>query len=102
MKLRKFQEGGAMPVEDPAMAQGAPAEAGAQDPMQAIVEGAMQAVQTNNGDMALQVCAALVQLIQEQSGGAPQEAPAGEPVFKAGGKLKCRCGGKCKKAAKKC
>ena len=45
MKLKnigKFQEGGAMPPQDPAVAQGA------QDPMAMIVEGAMQALQNQD------------------------------------------------------
>ena len=54
----------------------------------------MQAVQTNDGQLALQVCAALVQLAQGGAGapaGAPAEgAPEGEPVYKKGGRLAYR------------
>lgn len=83
-----------------------PAEAGAQeqqaqDPMQQLVQMAAQAVQNNDGQLALQVCQNLVQAAQEaaqqqqalaEEGGAPAEqAPAeGEPVFKMGGKLSRR------------
>lgn len=78
-KVKRFQEGG--PV-------------GGGDPMQQILEGAMQAVQSGDGNMALQVCEMLVQLAQQSQGGgaapAPEEAapaPEGEPVYRAGGKL---------------
>lgn len=83
-----------------------PAEAGAQeqqaqDPMQQLVQMAAQAVQNNDGQLALQVCQNLVQAAQEaaqqqqapaEEGGAPAgQAPAeGEPVFKMGGKLSRR------------
>lgn len=81
MKLKFLQEGGAMPAEQPA-----------QDPMQEIVAMAAQAVQSNDPNLAMQVCQALVELAQaaaQQTApeGAPAEEPAGEPVFKMGGKL---------------
>lgn len=78
-----LQEGGeitpAAPEEAP---QGAPAEGG--DPMQQLLQAAAQAVQTQDAQLALQVCQALVEMA-----GAPQEAPA-EPVYKRGGKLSRR------------
>lgn len=98
-EVRRFQEGGAMPTEGApveggaptgAPVEGAPAEGG--DPMQQILQAAMQAVQTNDGNLALQVCAALVQLAQGGAGapaGAPEEA-AGEPVYRKGGRLAYR------------
>ena len=105
-EVKKFQEGGAMPTEGGAPA-GEPAPAGTpeggaapagpeggQDPMQQILQAAMQAVQTNDGQLALQVCAALIQLAQGGAGapaGAPAEgAPEGEPVYKKGGRLAYR------------
>lgn len=72
----------------PAEAGGAPAGGG--DPMQQIIEGAMQAVQSGDGNLALQVCQMLVQLATGGQGGAPEEgaAPAeGEPVYRRGGRL---------------
>lgn len=106
--VNKFQAGG--PIDNSAEgaapagapeAGAAPAEGGApagpeggQDPMQQILQAAMQAVQTNDGQLALQVCAALVQLAQGGAGapaGAPTEgAPEGEPVYKKGGRLAYR------------
>ena len=79
---RKFQEGGPVPAEG-----GAPAGGG--DPMQQILEAAIQAVQSGDGNLALQVCEMLVQLAQGGQGGPPPEeaAPEGEPVYRAGGKL---------------
>lgn len=98
-EVKKFQEGGTMPAEGAAPTEGAPAE-GAQagqeaggDPMQQILQAAMQAVQNNDGQLALQVCAALVQLAQGGAGapgGAPEGAPEGEPVYRKGGRLAYR------------
>ena len=83
-ELLKFQEGGEMsaPAE-------APAETSAQggSPEEQIIQAAMQAVQTQDAQLALQVCQALV----EMAGGGAQPAPAApegqEPVYKKGGKL---------------
>lgn len=96
--IRKFQEGGPMP-EDPAMAEGAPMEEapmeegapqGGGDPLMQIAEMAMQALQSQDCNMAMQVCQAFIQLVQQaQGGGAPAE-PQGEPVFRRGGKLAYR------------
>lgn len=102
--LRKFQEGGAMPPQEPAPAgpeagaapggapAGAPAgpEGGAEggDPLTQLLQMSMQALQSQDCQAAMAVCQALVQLAQ-QSQGAPQEQPApeGEPVYRRGGKL---------------
>jgi len=54
--------------------------------MQQLLQAAAQAVQTQDAQLALQVCQALVEMA---GGGAPQEAPA-EPVYKRGGKLSRR------------
>lgn len=82
-KIGKFQEGGAMPVEDP-NAQ-APAEAGpAADPMTQILQVAAQALQTQNCEAAMAVCQALMQLAQGAAGG-PQPAPQEEPTFARNG-----------------
>lgn len=90
MKLKnigKFQEGGAMPPQDPAMAQGSG------DPMEEILMGCQQAVETQDCQVALQVC----QVMLEMAGGgaapaeaAPAPTPAeaqGEPVYRTGGVL---------------
>lgn len=87
MRLKKFQQGGSMPPQDPAAAQGG------SDPMQEILMGCQQAVETQDCQIALQVC----QVMLEMAGGgaapaeaAPAPAPAeaqGEPVYRKGGKL---------------
>lgn len=89
MKLKnKFQEGGAMPA-------GAPAAApqGGEDPMAMLMQGAQQAVEAQDCEIAMQVCQMLLELA---GGGAPAEAapaeaapaPAeGEPVYRRGGRL---------------
>ena len=80
MKLgRKFQEGGAMPA-------GAPAAApqGGEDPMAMLLQGAQQAVQAQDCQIAMQVC----QMLLELAGGEAAPAPAeGEPVYRRGGRL---------------
>ena len=84
----KFQEGGAAPA-------GAPQDA--QDPMAVLIQGAQQAVQSNDCQVALQVCQMLLELTQQAAPApaAPAEpaapAPAeGEPVYRMGGKLSRR------------
>ena len=85
--IGKFQEGGATPPQDPA------AQPGGGDPMQEILMGCQQAVETQDCQIALQVC----QVMLEMAGGgaapaeaAPAPAPAeaqGEPVYRKGGSL---------------
>ena len=83
--IGKFQEGGAMPPQDPAAAQGG------QDPMAMILEGAMQAIQNQDCQIALQVCQALAEMAGASAQPAPEAAPAapaeGEPVYRTGGIL---------------
>lgn len=89
MKLgRKYQEGGAMPAG--AAPQG---PQGGEDPMAMLMQGAQQAVEAQDCQIAMQVC----QMLLELAGGgasaeaAPAEAapaPAeGEPVYRRGGRL---------------
>lgn len=78
---RRFQEGGPMP-------------GGQGDPMQQLLQMAAQAVQSQDPNLALQVCQMLVELAQ---GGGPQgSAPAGPetgapegeaPMARNGGRL---------------
>lgn len=75
------QEGGTMvPSEEPAAAD-------AQDPMMEILNMAMQAVEAQDPQMAMQVCTMLVEMAQ---GGAaepmPEEAPM-EPEMAMGGEF---------------
>lgn len=97
MKLKKFQDGGQVPVEEPAApAQGAPAQGGAEEQLaqvaQQILESLIQALQDPNAVMMV------LQMAMEMLQGAAQEAapagaaPQGEVGFqKKGGKI-------CKKA----
>ncbi len=86
MKLGKFQAGGVVPA-------GAGAPQGGEDPMAVLIQGAQQAVQGGDCQIAMQVCQMLLELA---GGGAPAEgapaeaapAPAeGEPVYRRGGRL---------------
>lgn len=93
----KFQQGGPMPAEDPGMAAGdpgmeggapAPEQGGGQDPLMQLAQAAMQALQTQDCNIAMQVCQGFVALLQQAQGGAPAgQAPEGEPVFRKGGVL---------------
>ena len=79
-QIKKFQEGGALPAE----AAPAPAAAPTQeDPIAMLAEMSMQALQTQDCQIAMQVCEGFVALIQQMQGG----APAQEPVFRKGGKM---------------
>lgn len=92
------------PEMDPAMAQGAPVEQGTpmeqgapqEDPLMMIAQGAAQALQTQDCEMAMQVCDAFLQLLQSS-----QPAQQAEPMFKRGGKIvgtvaKKACGSRAK------
>lgn len=71
---KKYQEGGTMP-------QGAE-----QDPQAVLMQGAQQAVQNQDCQVAIQVC----QMILEMMGGSEAPAPQpeqSEPVYRVGGKL---------------
>ena len=91
-KVSKFQEGGAMPGEQAPAEQAAPAPAEGQD-LQAML---MQAYESQDPQMALQVVNAIVEQMQGAQGGAPQGgmpmAKNGmrmpQPIFRKGGKLK--------------
>ena len=90
-EVQKLQEGGAVegaPVEDPnAAPEAAPAPQGGEDPMQQLMMACQQALESQDCNLAMQVCQALIQMI---GGGAPAEpaAPEGQqPVFRKGGKL---------------
>lgn len=101
MKLRpiyRFQDGGAAPSQQPADASqsgapqgGAPQGGGGQDPVAQIAQLAMQALQNQDCNAAMQVCQAFVQMLQQSQGGgqgAPQGGDqGGEPVYRHGGVL---------------
>ena len=79
--IKKFQEGGAAPTAAPA---GAPT-GGEQDPIQMLAEMAMQALQSQDPQLALGVCQGLVEMAQGAGGSAP--APAAPVMMRKGGKL---------------
>ena len=82
-KVKKLQQGG--PVGQPMPAETAPAP---QDPMEQLIMAAVQALETQDPNLAMQVCQMLVELAQ---GGPAQPevgtAPAGQAIFAKGGKL---------------
>ena len=91
----KYQMGGAMPVDEGAPVEETPIapteatpEQGGQDPLMMIAQAAAQALQSQDCQMAMQVCQAFLQLVS-QAQGAPAEEQ-GTPVFAKGGVLKRR------------
>lgn len=85
MKLvSKFQAGGVAPAPVPAE-QAAP-QGG--DPMEQLILAAQEALNTQNPELAMQVCAALLELVGAvpTEMGAPQNAGS-QPVFKNGGRI---------------
>lgn len=95
MKIRRFQDGGQMPVEQqPAAQPGAE-----QDPLMQIAQIFAQGLQEQNCEALAAGAEAFLMLLQDAQGGgeAPMGEPQGEPVFKKGGKLsKKEKGGKMK------
>ena len=89
MKLgNKFQAGAPMPAGAPA-----PAPQGGEDPTAMLMQGAQQAVQNQDCQIAIQVCQMVLEMLG--GGGAPAEeggpeaggAPQSEPVYRRGGRL---------------
>ena len=89
-RLKKFQEGGAMPAEAaPAPAEAAPApEQAGGSPEEQLLAACQQALETQDCQLAMQVMQAILQMA---GGGALEQAPAApegqEPVYRKGGRL---------------
>ena len=100
MKLRKYQMGGAAPEAAPAPESapaegGVPVQGGGEEQLAQVAQQLLQMLLQELGDpnaVAAVLQMALEILTQAAQGGAPQEAP----VFKKGGKLAKKCGGKMK------
>lgn len=95
-ETRKFQVGGAMPAGAPAenpivgseapTGEPAPDQGVEQDPIMILAQMSAQAIQAQDCQMAMQVCQAFLEIVQQMQGGTPEE-PQGEPVFRKGGIL---------------
>ena len=72
-KVKFFQEGGVMAPQ--------------QDPMQVLLQGAQQALQSQDCEIAMQVCQMLVELTSGAQQAAPAAPAAEEPVYRQGGRL---------------
>lgn len=91
--VRRYQAGGPMPAEDPAMAEdtsmapegGAP-EQGGGDPLVQLASVFAQGLQNQDCEMLAQGAQMFLQLVQQAQGGAPA-GPEQEPVFRKGGVL---------------
>lgn len=97
-RVQRFQMGGPMqqeaPVEEPMQTGEAPVQEQApeqgeqQDPMMMLAQMSAQALQNQDCQMAMQVCQAFLEILQQMQGGAPEQSQ-GEPVFaKNGAKLR--------------
>ena len=88
--IPKFQEGGEMapPADGGAEGAAAPAEAPAKggDPMQELLAACQQALESQDCNLTMQVCQALLQMAGGGGEPAPAEAP-GQPVYRKGGRL---------------
>lgn len=92
-----MQDGGQMGAPTPdtgnvpaePQAGGEQAQGGGEDPIMMLAQMAAQALQNNDGQMALQVCQGFLQLVQQMAGeaGGAEPQSQGEPVYAKGGKL---------------
>ena len=86
--IKKFQEGGAAPAPEAATPQ-----QGGEDPTAMLMQGAQQAVQNQDCQIAIQVCQMVLEMLggggAPEQGGAPESAPVseGQPVYRRGGRL---------------
>lgn len=85
--IKKFQEGGAAPAPEATAPQG-----GQEDPTAMLMQGAQQAVQNQDCQIAIQVCQMILEMLggggaPQEGGGAPAEPAGGEPVYRKGGRL---------------
>ena len=86
--IKKFQEGGVTLAPEAAAPQ-----QGGEDPTAMLMQGAQQAVQNQDCQIAIQVCQMVLEMLG--GGGAPAEAggpeaggtPKSEPVYRRGGRL---------------
>jgi len=86
---RKFQEGGDIePTEEQEPMQ-APQEGSNEDPLMQVAQIFMRGLENQDCQMLAQGAQMFLQLLQ-QAQDVEQTAPAGEPVFKNGGKLSYR------------
>ena len=83
--IGKFQEGGVTPGAAPAEETSTTPEQGG-SPEEQLIMACQQALETQDCNLAMQVCQAIMQMM---GSGAPEQAPQapGEPVYRRGGKL---------------
>lgn len=86
--IKKFQEGGAAPAPQDAAQQG-----GGEDPTAMLMQGAQQAVQNQDCQIAIQVCQMVLEMLggggASAEGVGPEAAATeqGQPVYRKGGRL---------------
>ncbi len=83
--IKKFQEGGEMTPPEGGAPAPEQAPVGGEDPMQQLLAACQQALQSQDCNLAMQVCQVLMQMAGG-GGEAPAEAQ-GEPVYRKGGIL---------------
>lgn len=82
--IKKFQEGGATPAPEAVAPQ-----QGGEDPTAMLMQGAQQAVQNQDCQIAIQVCQMVLEMLGPAEQGGPEAggAPQSEPVYRRGGRL---------------
>lgn len=97
MKIKKFQEGGAMPQQMP-VEEAVPEQ---ENPIMQLVDVFSQALQAGDCEMLAQGAQMFLEFVsqamnQNNASGPVDQVPEGEPIFKKGGKIVSR------KTSKKC
>lgn len=87
MQIKKFQMGGEMPITN-TETQAPSTETNGNDVIMEIAQLFAQGLQSGDCNLLAQGAEAFLMLLQQASAPAPvDQAPAGQPVFKKGGKL---------------
>ena len=84
--VKFMQEGGVAPEAAPAEETSATPEQGG-SPEEQILMACQQALQTQDCNLAMQVCQAIMQMLGGQQQAPPTAPQEQEPVYKKGGKL---------------
>lgn len=86
--IKKLQEGGQIPTEPaPEPAPATPQGDQGGNPLEQAVQMGVQALQSGDGQLALQAWAMFIDAMQQQQGGGQGPAPAEPVMARKGGKL---------------
>lgn len=86
--IKKLQEGGQIPTEPaPEPAPATPQGDQGGNPLEQAVQMGVQALQSGDGQLALQAWAIFIDAMQQQQGGGQEPAPSEPLMQRKGGKL---------------